>query len=154
MRAVPVMLAACAFALFAGCGDSSESESTPTVAGSSGTTAAGVVTVTLSDYSLSASTSLKSGAVSFAINNVDSGQHEFVVMKGKFGELPKMPNGAVDEAKLTAGVLIGRTATISGGGSTTATYTLDAGNYVLLCNINSGPNSHARDGQRLDVTVA
>lgn len=170
----PVMFAAVAVALLAGCGDSSsESDTTTTtVAGSSGTTAAagsatttasgasattaaGTVAVTLNETSVDASTSLKAGAVTFAIKNGDSrSQHEFVVIKGKFAELPKTSNGAVDEAKLAAGALVGRTDKIAGGGSTTATYTLAAGNYVLLCNINSGPNSHAADGQRLDVTVA
>jgi uncharacterized cupredoxin-like copper-binding protein len=174
------MFAAVAVALLAGCGDSSDSETTTTtVAGSSGTTAAGAtsttaasgtsttaaggsattaagsVAVTLNPTSVEASTSLKAGAVTFAIKNGDSrNQHEFVVMKGKFAELAKTSNGAVDETKLAAGALVGRTDKIAGGGSTTATYTLAAGNYVLLCNINSGPNSHAAEGQRLDVTVA
>ena len=78
--------------------------------------------------------------------------HEFVVMKGKFAELPKASNGAVDETKLAAGALIGRTPSISPQNSTTATHTLDPGNYVLLCNTSVGPNSRT-DGQRLDVTA-
>jgi uncharacterized cupredoxin-like copper-binding protein len=97
---------------------------------------------------------LKAGSLTFAVRNGENdSDHEFVVMKGKFAELPKAANGAVDETKLTAGALIGRTALIAPGDSTTATYNLDPGNYVLLCNVSVGPNSHARDGQRLDVTV-
>ena len=168
MRKFPVMFAAGAVALLAGCGDSGESSSTSTttVAASLGTTAAagnasttiaapGTVAVTINEKSIDTGTSLKAGAVTFAIKNGENdSQHEFVVMKGKFAELAKTSNGAVDETKLAAGALIGRTAKISGGASTTATYTLAAGNYVFLCNINSGPNSHAAQGQRLDVTVS
>jgi uncharacterized cupredoxin-like copper-binding protein len=128
--------------------------STATVIGIA-TPTAGPVSVAITDYSLDASAKvLKAGAVTFAVRNEESDtDHEFVVMKGKFAELPKASNGAVDETKLAAGALIGRTALIGPGNSTIATYSLDPGGYVLLCNISVGPNSHARDGQRLDVTV-
>ena len=164
MRRIPIILAAAAVALLVGCGDDSETTSTSTtVAGAAGTTAAGgsattapgTVAVTLNEASVDAPTTLKAGEVTFAIKNAsNNNQHEFVVMKGKFAELAKLPNGAVDETKLAAGALVGRTSRISGGASATQSFTLTAGNYVLLCNINSGPNSHAADGQRLDVTVA
>ena len=164
MRKLPVSFAAVAFALFAACGDSSENESTTTVAASASTTTgapvssgatAGAVGVTLTDNSIGAPSSLKAGVVTFAITNLENvSQHELVVIKGKFAELPKLANGAVDETKLVSGAFIGRTEALRGGDRASATYMLAAGNYVLLCNINSGPNSHARDGQRLDVTVA
>jgi hypothetical protein len=164
VRKLSVVGIASAFALCAGCGDSTETESPTTIAASSGPTAgapttsgptAGAVGVTLTDNSIGATTSLKAGVVTFAITNLENTtQHELVVIKGKFAELPKLSNGAVDEAKLAAGAFIGRTESLRGGDRATATYTLDPGNYVLLCNINSGPNSHARDGQRLDVMVA
>ena len=72
----------------------------------------------------------------------------------KVAELRQLSNGAVDESELARGAFIDRTESIRGGDRATATYTLDAGNYVLVCNIDAGPNSHARDGQRLDVTVS
>ena len=139
------------------------SESTPTVAAPVSATmlAADVrnttrpVSVTITDYSLDASSrALKSGTVSFAVTNGENDtDHEFVVIRGNFAGLPKASNGAVDEAKLPTGALIGRTPLISPQQSTTATYILEPGSYVLLCNISVGPNSHARDGQRLDVSV-
>ena len=129
--------------------------STATMPVSNATRAAGPVSVGITDYSLNASaTVFKAGVVAFVVRNEENdSEHEFVVMKGTFSELPKAPNGAVDEANLAAGALIGRTELIAPGDSTTATYVLEPGNYVLLCNISVGPNSHARDGQRLDVSV-
>jgi uncharacterized cupredoxin-like copper-binding protein len=128
---------------------------TATVAGGNVTPMTGLVSVTITDYSLNASGKvLKAGTVSFSVRNDENdSEHEFVVMKGKFAELPKTSNGAVDETRLAAGALIGRTALISPGNSTTATHTLDAGSYVFLCNVSVGPNSHAQNGQRLDVAV-
>ena len=78
----------------------------------------------------------------------------FVFVAGALADLPKPSNGAVDETKLTAGALMGRTEKIAGGGSANVTFDLPAGAYVLLCNISNGPTSHANAGQRLDVTAA
>ena len=174
MRKIPVVFAAGAVALLAGCGDSDDSEGQPepsaaavagavttTTASSGGATSttaaatAGSVPVALADRTLEASTTLKTGSVTFAVNNSSpQNQHEFVVIKGKFDELPKASNGAVDETKLAAGALVGRSDKIAGGGSANVTVNLPAGAYVLLCNISNGPTSHAALGQRLDVTAA
>ena len=173
MRKVPVAFAAGAIALLSACGDSdSESQTTTTLAsgaavttttassgGATSTTAAaavaGSVPVSLTDRSLTASTALKAGSVTFAVNNTSrDNQHEFVVIKGKFADLPKTSIGGVDESKLTAGALVGRSDKISGGASANVTFNLAAGPYVLLCNISNGPTSHAAQGQRLDVTAA
>ena len=77
-----------------------------------------------------------------------------MVIKGSYAELPQATSGAVTEASLAAGALIGRTARINPGASETKSFTLAAGKYVLLCNISLGNTSHAGGGQRLDVTVA
>ena len=181
MRKIPIVFVAGAMALLSACGDSDESDSpttttsggaaapTTTVAGGAAVTttaasggatttaaaAAGSVPVALADRTLTASSSLKAGSVTFAVNNTSrDNQHELVVIKGKFADLPTTSNGAVDETKLAAGALIGRTAKVAGGGSANLTVNLPAGPYVLVCNISNGPTSHAASGQKLDVTAA
>jgi uncharacterized cupredoxin-like copper-binding protein len=161
MRKFPAVLAASAVAFLAGCGDSddgSEGQSATTTAASGGATttaAAGAVPVTLADRTVQASNTIKSGSVTFAVKNSSSNnQHELVVMKGKFADLPKTGTGGVDESQLAAGVLVARTEKLSGGASANLTVNLAAGPYVLLCNITNGPTSHAAQGQVLDVTVS
>ena len=62
--------------------------------------------------------------------------------------------GGLGKIDVATGALIGRTPLISPQQSTTATYILEPGGYVLLCNISVGPNSHARDGQRQPPRVS
>jgi uncharacterized cupredoxin-like copper-binding protein len=181
MRKIPAMFAAGAVALLAGCGDSDESSevqsttttasgaavtttvapsggatSTTAASGSATTTApAGSVPVTLADRTLQSSNTLKAGSVTFAVTNSSrDNQHELAVFKGKFADLPKTANGAVDESKLAAGTLVGRTNRLAGGSSASVTVTLAAGPYALVCNITNGPTSHAAQGQVLDVAVS
>ena len=171
MRKLPVVFVAGALTFLSACGDSddSDSQTTTTAASGAGVTttaasggatttaaaAAGSVPVSLADRTLQASNTLKAGSVTFAVTNSSpQNQHELVVIKGKFDELPKTSNGAVDEAKLAAGALVGRSEKVAGGGSANVTVNLPAGAYVLLCNISNGPTSHAALGQKLDVTAA
>jgi hypothetical protein len=71
-----------------------------------------------------------------------------------YATLPLTGNGAVDEAALPAGSLLGSTDRIAPGDMATISFDLEAGNYVLLCNIAVGPNSHAAAGQTLDITIS
>ena len=102
---------------------------------------------------MQAPTTLSAGTVEFAVKNAGSSEHEFVVIKGSYADLPKTANGAVLEDQLGAGALVGRTARIKEGSSETKSFTVTAGKYVLLCNLVVGPTSHAGIGQRLDVAV-
>lgn len=167
--------------ILAGCGDSGDSTTTATTTGSpttaAPTTAAPTTTraaapattggaattapasgntveVSIPDRQVVAPTSLKAGAISFAVTNPGRADHELVVVRGTYATLPKQANGAVIEDQLPAGTLLGRTAKLAAGGKETLNLTLTPGQYVLVCNIVSGPNSHAGAGQRLDVTVA
>ncbi|MFW2340002.1 MAG: hypothetical protein ACN4GK_08125, partial [Acidimicrobiia bacterium] len=80
--------------------------------------------------------------------------HEFaVIAAATYEELPKLANGAVDEEALEAGQFLGRTAVLEPGQTETITFDLEPGNYLFICNINFGPNSHAANGQMLNVTV-
>ncbi|MDH4077470.1 MAG: hypothetical protein OEW29_16190, partial [Acidimicrobiia bacterium] len=68
--------------------------------------------------------------------------------------LPKLENGAVDAANLEAGAFIGESEKVDQGATGTLSVTLEPGNYVFFCPIAFGPNSHAKAGQVLAVTVS
>jgi hypothetical protein len=124
---------------------------------SAGTTAAaaasGSVAVSMKEWSITPG-AIKAGAVSLAVKNEGQNPHELKVIKAdSFASLP-LSSGAVDESKLAADAIVGKTARIDGGGSATLAVTLPAGKYVFLCNLGSGATSHAAKGQYVDVTVA
>lgn len=115
---------------------------------------ASAVEVSLIEWEIKAP-AIKAGDVAITIKNTASADHELLIIKGdSFASLPKKSNGAVDEAALPAGSIIGQAFGVRGNKSCLASVTLPAGKYVFMCNINSGPNSHAAKGQKLDVTVA
>ena len=107
----------------------------------------------MADHAVQAPTTISAGTVEFAVKNAGSSEHEFVVIKGSYADLPKTTTGAVIENQLATDALVGRTSRIKEGSSETKAFTLTAGKYVLLCNLVVGPTSHAGIGQRLDVTV-
>jgi hypothetical protein len=112
------------------------------------------VDVTLKEWSIDAPASVKAGDVTLNVKNGGAFPHELVVVKGdSYETLPLGANGSVDEGKLAAGALIGRTQRIGGGGTEAKTFTLTPGNYVFVCNLGGGNNSHAKAGQKLSVTV-
>jgi hypothetical protein len=115
---------------------------------------AAAVDVTLKEWSIDAPASIKAGDVTLSVKNGGAFPHELVVVKGdSYETLPLGANGSVDEGKLAAGALIGRTQRIGGGGTEAKTFTLTPGNYVFVCNLGGGNNSHAKAGQKLSVTV-
>jgi hypothetical protein len=137
----------------------SAAASTTTAAKPAGTTAApatgaaAAVDVTLLEWSIESPVTLKAGEVTFNVKNGGKFPHELAIMKGEsYATLPQLANGVVDEAKVGADVL-GRTGRIGGGAAETKSFTLAAGNYVLVCNLGGGNNSHAKSGQVLSVKV-
>ncbi len=120
--------------------------------GSDGATA---VDASLVEWEIDAPTEYEAGEVTFTATNDGNFPHEFVVIRGDgYESLPLEDGGAVDEDALAPDDLLGRTERIGGGSSAELTVTLEAGNYVLLCNLGSGSNSHAGQGQTLDITVS
>jgi uncharacterized cupredoxin-like copper-binding protein len=106
------------------------------------------------EWELSAPVEYAAGATTFNATNGGEFPHEFVVIAGDgYASLPQAENGEVIEDELAPGALIGRTDRFEPGESMSLTVDLEPGNYVLLCNIAVGPNSHAGAGQTLDVTV-
>lgn len=125
--------------------------------GSTGTAAPGVsaTTISLKEWSLTAgATTLKAGSVTFNVTNDGSFTHEFVVIKGTYETMPQSAIGAVLEDQLPAKAVIGRIDSIRAGDDGVLSTDLAAGPYTLLCNIASGPNSHAGKGQHQNITIA
>jgi len=118
------------------------------------------VDVTLQEFAISASTtSVGAGDVTFnATNDGPNDPHELVVIKTDLGitELPTGDDGAVLEDG--EGIeLIGEIEEFDVGTSESATYDLDAGAYVLICNIVEDEDgeleSHYQEGMRTAFTV-
>lgn len=113
-----------------------------------------IVAVSLFEWVVEAPESIEGGSVTFEVSNTGTFPHEFAIARGdSYETLPQESNGAVDEAALGAD-WIGRSDRVPPGETVTVSFDLDPGNYVFLCNIAAGPNSHASQGQVLSVTVS
>ena len=106
------------------------------------------ITATLKEYSieLSAATAAPS-SVTFTVTNSGTIVHEFVVLKTdvQAADLP-LTNDEVTEDDYT---VIDEVEDVESGKSGTLTVTLDAGHYVVICNI----AGHVRQGMATDFTV-
>ncbi len=120
----------------------------------------GTVDVTLEEFAIGVSTSsVAAGEVTFnATNEGPNDPHELVVIKTDLGitELPAGDDGAVLEDG--EGIeLIGEIEEFPVGETESATYDLDAGAYVLICNIVEDEDgeleSHYQEGMRTAFTV-
>lgn len=135
------------------------SSPTPGASPAGGSPAAGqTVDVTLQEWAVvPASESVAAGDVSFAVtNNGPEDVHEFVVLKTDLdaGDLPSDDTGAVDEAGEGITV-IDEIEDIPVGESQDLSVVLDAGHYVLLCNIydETEQEAHYTMGMRTNFTV-
>ena len=125
-----------------------------TVAGAAAPAAVGTA-YTMKEWAVEGPATLKAGKVSLTITNNGNFPHQFKVIKGKYADLPKgADGGSIAEDKLPAGALVGQLDKFEGGQTMTLALDLPAGDYVFLCNLGAGPNSHAGKGQHTDVTVA
>jgi uncharacterized cupredoxin-like copper-binding protein len=111
----------------------------------------GGIGITLADYTVTPDeSSAPAGDVTFDVTNDAEQTHEFVVFKSDLAEdqLPTNEDGDVDEEG--EGVeLINEIEDIEGGSSQSLTVTLDAGSYVLICNL----PGHYRQGMHASFTV-
>jgi uncharacterized cupredoxin-like copper-binding protein len=119
----------------------------------------GTVDVTLQEFSVATDpTSADAGEMTFeATNDGPDDTHEFVVFKTDLSltDLPTDENGAVEEAG--EGLeLIGEIEDIEVGETDSVTLNLDAGNYVLVCNIwdEDEQEAHYQEGMRTGFTVS
>jgi len=122
--------------------------------GDEGTTAK----VTLSEFEVVADPeSVPAGDVTFDVDNEGEETHELIVVKTDFdaGDLPTENDGSVDEGADGIDV-IGETDEIDSGDSDSRVFNLDAGKYVLLCNLVDDDHSHFQQGMwtAFEVTAA
>jgi uncharacterized cupredoxin-like copper-binding protein len=113
------------------CGSKAESNDSPKAT-------AGVheVAVTLDDYAIRpAATTLAAGEVTFKIENVGATEHEMVVVLTDVdpADMPVVKDVIDEEAPGMEP--IGEVEGVQPGASTELVLTLEAGNYVLLCNL-------------------
>ena len=119
----------------------------------------GTVKVTLSEWAVQRDKAeLPAGSIVFEVtNNGPDDIHEFVVIKTDLapGSLPTDSTGAVDEEGEGIDEVMGEIEDIEVGEDATLTLDLDAGKYVLLCNIYSADENeaHYHEGMRIDFTV-
>lgn len=112
----------------------------------------GDVTATLDDYTISLSeTELSAGEHTFDVQNEAGQTHEFVVVKTDLAEdqLPTDDAGDVDEQG--EGIEpVDEVEDVEAGSSQSLTVNLDAGTYVVLCNL----PGHYRQGMHATLTVS
>ena len=112
----------------------------------------GGVSATLADFSITLdSDSASAGEVTFDVTNDAEQTHEFVVFQTDLApdQLPTDENGDVDEAG--EGVtLVDEIEDIEGGSSESLTVNLDAGSYVLICNL----PGHYQQGMHTSFTAS
>lgn len=118
----------------------------------------GTVDVTLQEFAIAADpTSVGAGEVTFdATNDGPDDPHELVVFRSDLAPeaLPTQETGAVDESG--EGVeLIDEIEEFPVGETQSMTLDLEAGNYVLVCNIydEDEQEAHYQEGMRLAFTV-
>jgi uncharacterized cupredoxin-like copper-binding protein len=117
--------------------------------GGSGSGATGDVIVTLKDFSLTATPgTFAPGAISFGIDNDGPSVHEFVVLRTDDAPdaLP-VENGLIPEDQID---LVDEVEDIAPGTSSSLDVDLDAGAYVLVCNL----PAHYEQGMFAAFTVA
>jgi uncharacterized cupredoxin-like copper-binding protein len=134
----------------AGCASAGTSPSAaPSAAASASAAAGGQVAVELSEWKVVPSPATASaGSVTFAVKNAGTQVHEFVVVKTdlKADALPVVDN-KIDESTLTP---VDEIEDIAAAATPTLSVDLDAGHYVLLCNI----ETHYEQGMRADFDVS
>jgi uncharacterized cupredoxin-like copper-binding protein len=137
--------------LLVGCGDDDE-----------GGAARTSVQVTLDEWSVATDpASAPAGEITFEVANAGEETHEFVVIRTDLGvlNLPTADDGSVDEEGEGVEV-VGEVEDVPAGASEPLTLDLDAGRYVLICNIfeeemmmEMPDPSHYQSGMRTEFTV-
>ncbi len=138
----------------AACGDGDDDASGDRGGGAS-------VSVVLTDGDLVLDpTSADAGSVEIVAKNVGGDLHDLVIVKGDDpAALPVNEDGAVIEGGLPEGDFIGRIDVVDAGTDESALFDLDAGSYILFCNIYQPqaiaplPRSHFEDGMVSTLTV-
>ena len=161
VAAIGLALSGCTPGATAGPTSGGSTAGTATSGASSGAASgggSGAVEVTVKEFEvLPASASTQAGEVTFEVtNDGPEDEHEFVVIKTDLdpGDLPTDSTGAVDEDGDGIEV-IDELEEIPVGETEELTVNLEAGSYVLICNIfeDSENESHYQNGMRTAFEV-
>ena len=127
----------------------------PTVAPATSAGASGAINVTLQEFAvLPQPGAATAGDVTFTVTNKGTVEHEFVVIKTDLApnQLPTKSTGEVDEDG--AGIeVIDEVEEMPAGETEDLKVNLDAGTYVLICNVLDGDTSHYQSGMRIAFEV-
>jgi hypothetical protein len=99
------------------------------------------------------------GDIAFDATNTGDETHELVIVEAQGSSgLPTDQDGAVDESQLPDGAVIGEIEGVPSGGACSDVFTLEPGDYVLLCNIvgtasDGTVESHYAEGMAAAFTV-
>jgi uncharacterized cupredoxin-like copper-binding protein len=127
-------------------------------AAASGAAGGTMVDVTLQEFSvLPAEASAPAGTITFAVTNDGPDDvHEFVILRTDLepGDLPTDEHGAVDESGEGIEV-VDEIEDLPVGETQEVTVDLEAGSYVLICNIYDADEdeAHYAEGMRMAFTV-
>jgi uncharacterized cupredoxin-like copper-binding protein len=134
-----------AWSLVAGCGDDNGGEE---------------VNVVLSEFIVEPDKeSVDAGEVTFVLDNQGGDTHEFLVVEAvSADDLAVDADGAFDEAAFGEDNLLGEVEDIESGDTAELTLDLEAGSYVLLCNVveeeeTGEVESHFAEGMHTTFTV-
>jgi hypothetical protein len=102
--------------------------------------------------------SIAAGSVSFLADNGGGETHELVIVRAADpSELPTDDDGAVDEAQIAEEDFVGEIEELESGAQREDTFDLEAGTYVLFCNITETEDgeveSHFAEGMSSTFTV-
>lgn len=154
--ATAVVVALAATFVATGCGDdeTKPAATAPTAATTAATPAAGTVDVVIKEYTVEPNpASVPAGEVTFNVTNEGALDHEMLVIKTDLSakKLPRNPKEPerVDEDSKAGMETIGEVEAIKPGKSSSKSFDLKAGKYVLLCNI----TGHYTSGQYTDFEV-
>lgn len=145
--------------LVAGCGDDEKDSGATTTPGATTATGGGTdIDVTLQEFSVIPETdSVEAGEITFNVENVGPDDvHEFVIVKTELepDALPTLGDGSVDETGVGVEV-IDEIEDLPVGETQSLTVDLEAGAYVLICNIydEAENEAHYAEGMRTAFTV-
>jgi uncharacterized cupredoxin-like copper-binding protein len=142
------------WALAAGCGDDDGDEASGDGDGGE------EVNVVISEFTVEPDPkSVDAGEVTFVVDNQGGETHEFLVVDADSADdLPVDDDGAFDEAAFGEDNVLDEVEDIESGDTAELTLDLEAGSYVLLCNVveeeESGEvESHFMEGMHATFTV-
>jgi hypothetical protein len=114
------------------------------------------VDVALGDFSMKPRvSSVAAGTTTFKVHNGGGFEHEMVVFKLADASLiPSQENGEANEDAVAESAHMGEVEHVLPGTTKTLKLKLEAGKYVMFCNLIDGNKSHFKQGMHADFSVS